>query len=84
MAGEDGQEVVDEAQARLDEWRRRAKVQTDLNYGTMAISPGGPKAPMLMEPAPNSVEGWATLTSLREVEPSAEFYFYTSGTEPEL
>ena len=84
LAGEDGQEVVDEAQARLDEWRRRAKVQTDLNYGTMAISPGGPKAPMLMEPAPNSVEGWATLTSLREVEPSAEFYFYTSGTEPEL
>jgi hypothetical protein len=83
--GEDGQEVVEEAEARLDEWRQIARVQRDLRYGSMGGPANGRKSsPSLMEPAPGKDEAWPTLTSLREVEPSAEFYFYTAGAEPEL
>ncbi|MFN3202786.1 MAG: helicase-related protein [Bradymonadia bacterium] len=84
MTGESGSDVTFMAEGLLDQWRQRAGSHPDLQYGTMA-PPGGEPKPVLMEPAPGSGDGWPTLTSLREVEPSAEFYFHSpKGMEPDL
>ena len=85
LTGESSDEVLQEAEGLLDQWCQRAEFQKDLHYGHMRRGDSqGAGQSVLLEPAPAVGDGWATLTSLREVEAPAELYFHKPGMEPEV